>query len=219
MNDSKLLFSNNRKIKSINSNLKQIPTKFKHNLVSIQSLPESILGAKSFRKQTHFYTNKNSKEKDKKVNIIENTSFEQQKSQGKANQNSKNRKTVINIKNKIGNNNNSKLKSNFIMYNQNPSKNNVNNNEAIKENLYNTQKLEEDPQQIKINNSNNVIMNSINPYFSQSVNNSIYNKNKKNTAKKQNEKLMSCLTGWISGYKGILKGYNTTNNTANNSIS
>ena len=220
MNDSKLLFSNNRKIKSINSNLKQIPTKFKHNLVSIQSLPESILGAKSFRKQTHFYTNKNSKEKDKKVNIIENTSFEQQKSQGKTNQNSKNRKAVINIKNKIGtNNNNSKLKSNFIMYNQNPSKNNVNNNEAIKENLYNTQKLEEDPQHLKINNSNNAIMNSINPYFSQSVNNSIYNKNKKNTTKKQNEKLMSCLTGWISGYKGILKGYNTTNNTANNSIS
>ena len=76
MKDSKLIFSNNRKIKTINSNLKQLPTKFKHNLISINSLPETVAGAKSFRQQTHYYTNKNSKEKDKKVNINENTSFE-----------------------------------------------------------------------------------------------------------------------------------------------
>ena len=201
MKDSKLIFSNNRKIKTINSNLKQIPTKFKHNLISINSLPETVAGAKSFRQQTHYYTNKNSKEKDKKVNINENTSFEK----GKTNQNSKNKNknVVINIKNKIGKNN-SKIKSNFIIYNQSQSKNNVNNNDT-KDNLF--------------NNNNNAFINSINPYFSQSANNSIYNKNMKNATKKQNEKLMSCLTGWMLGYKGIIKGYNTTNNTANNSIS
>ena len=95
MNDSKLLFSNNRKIKSINSNLKQIPTKFKHNLVSIQSLPESILGAKSFRKQTHFYTNKNSIENKDKTDIEDKSSKNHHKLKRKRYSHNKNSSKLV----------------------------------------------------------------------------------------------------------------------------
>ena len=212
MKEPKLSFSNNKKIKSINCNLKQIPTKFKTNLISIKSLPEAIGGSKSFRQHSHYFTTKNSKEKDKKLNVVENVSFEQ-KFQGKTNQNSKNKNVIINVKNQVSYNN-SKGNSNFVNYKQNHSNNNINNNEAIKTNLFNAQKSDEDTQHLRIN----TLMNAINPYFSQSANNSIYNKNKKNSINNTNNKLMSCLTGVIDRYKGILKGYNTTNNTANNSI-
>ena len=212
MKETQLSFSNKNKIKSINSNLKQIPIKFKHNLIALKSLPEIVLGSKSFRQQSHYFTTKNSTEKIKKVKIIENQSFEQ-KSQSKPNFNSKNKNAIINNKNKIIYN---KLQgnSNFLNY-KIDSSNNINNNNAINANLFNTQKLEKESDYLRIN----TVMNELNPYFCQSINNNIYNKNKKNSNKNQNYKLMSCLTGFVKGYKGIFKGYNTTNNTANNSIS
>ena len=158
MKEPQLSISNNNKIKTINSNLKQIPTKFKNNLISLKSLPEAIAGSKSFRQQSHYFTTKNSKEKDKKVNIIENISFEQ-KSQGKINQNSKNKNVIINVKNQI-NYNNSKGNSNFVNYKQNPSISN-NNNESIKANLFNLQKLEEEPQHLRINTLMKAITQSL----------------------------------------------------------
>ena len=209
MKESNLFSINNNKLKSINSNLKQIPTKFKPNLISLKSIPQIIPGSKSFRQQSHYFTMKNSKEKDNRININENISFEQN-SQGKLNQNLKNKNLIINIKNPI-NYGVSKGNSNYLNYKKNPSINTINN--TIKTNLINAKKIEDESQHLRIN----TVINSINPYFSQSANNSIYNKNNKNLTK--NNKLISCLTGWIGGYKGIiLKGYNTTNNTANNSI-
>ena len=169
MKESQLPFSNKSKINSINSNLRQIPIKFKHNLIALKSLPEFILGSKSFRQQSHYLTTKNSRKKIKEVNINGNQSFEE-KSQNKTNANSKN-------------------------------KNKINNNYSNTNDLF-----------------NNNIINDLNPYFGQSTNNSIYNKNKKNLNENQKYKLMSCLTGFVQGYKGIFKGYNTANNTANNSI-
>ena len=206
MKEPDLFPINNNKMKSINSNIKPIPTKFKPNLISLKSIPQIIPGSKSFRQQTHYFTMKNSKEKNKRININENISFEQN-SQGKLNQKIKNKNMIINIKNPI-NYGGSKGNSNFLNYKKNPSINTIN-----KANLINAKKLEDESQNMRIN----TVMNSINPYFSQSANNSIYNKNNKNLSK--NNKLISCLTGWVGGYKGIiLKGYNTTNNTANNSI-
>ena len=184
MKESQLPFSNKSKINSINSNLRQIPIKFKHNLIALKSLPEFILGSKSFRQQSHYLTTKNSRKKIKEVNINGNQSFEE-KSQNKTNANSKNK-----------------------------NKNKINNNYSNTNDLFNTQKLEKVPEYLKNNN----IINDLNPYFGQSTNNSIYNKNKKNLNENQKYKLMSCLTGFVQGYKGIFKGYNTANNTANNSI-
>jgi hypothetical protein len=196
-------------MKSINSNLKQIPTQFGPNLISLKSIPQIIPGSKSFRQQSHYFTMKNSKEKIKKIKINDNISFEQ-KSQGKLNQKIKNKNMIINIKNPT-NYGCSKGNSNFLNFQKNPSINTINN--VIKTNLINTKKIDDESQHLRIN----TVMNSINPYFSQSANNSIYNKNKKNLNK--NYKLKSCLTGWIGGYKGIItKGYNTASNTANNSI-
>ena len=184
MKESQLPFSNKSKINSINSNLRQIPIKFKHNLIALKSLPEFILGSKSFRQQSHYLTTKNSRKKIKEVNINGNQSFEE-KSQNKTNANSKNK-----------------------------NKNKINNNYSNTNDLFNTQKVEKVPEYLKNNN----IINDLNPYFGQSTNNSIYNKNKKNLNENQKYKLMSCLTGFVQGYKGIFKGYNTANNTANNSI-
>ena len=205
MKEPDLFSINNNKIKSINTNLKQIPTKFKPNLISLKSIPQIIPGSKSFRQQSHYFTMKNSKEKNKRINIKENISFEQ-KSQGKTNQKIKNKDMIINFKNPI-NYANSKGNSIFLNYKKNPSIN------TIKANLTKAKKMEVGSQNLRIN----TLINSINPYFSQSANNSIYNKKNKNI--KKNNKPISCLTGWIGKYKGIiLKGYNTANNTANNSI-
>ena len=212
MKDPELFSSNNNNIKSLLSNIKQIPTRFKHNIISVKSLPQAIPGSKSFRQQSHYFTMKNSKEKDKNININENESYEQN-SQNEVNKKIKYKNMIINIQNPISNNN-SKRKSNFIKYKKSPSINS-NNNNGINSNVFHEQKIDEESQQYKINS----MMNSINPYFSQSANNSIYNKNKKNSINNQNPKLISCLTGWIGGYKGIImNGYNTANNTANNSI-
>ena len=67
MKESKLFSINNKKLKTEVSNLKQIPNKFKTNLISLRSLPfsQGITGSKSFRQQGSFFTQKNSKEKDK----------------------------------------------------------------------------------------------------------------------------------------------------------
>ena len=77
MKEPDLFSINNNKIKSINSNLKQIPNKLKPNLISLKSIPQIIPGSKSFRQQSHYFTMKNSKEKNKRININENISFEQ----------------------------------------------------------------------------------------------------------------------------------------------
>ena len=211
MKDSKLSLSNNNRIKPIYSNVKQIPSKFKHNLISLKSLPEATIGSKSFRQHSHYVTKKNSKEKDKNNIINENTSFELN-SQNKINQNSNNKNMIIHIKSNVTNDN-SKGNSNILKYQQNPSNNNIN-DDILKGNIFNLQKAE-DSQHLRINTVNN----AINPYFCQSTNNNLYNKNKKNLMNKKKNKLMPSLTGWSGGYKSIIKGYNTTNNTANNSIS
>ena len=213
MKDPEIFSSNNNNMKSLNSNVKQIPTRYKHNIISLKSLPQAIPGSKSFRQQFHYFTMKNSKEKDKKNYINENESYEQ-KSQNRQNKKTKNKNLIINIKNpkNIGR---AKGKVNLIKFQKSPSINSNNNNNAINSNIFNDQKNEGESQTYKFN----AIMNSINPYFSQSANNSIYNKNTKNLTNNQNRKLISCFTGWIGSYKGIvMKGYNTTNNTANNSI-
>ena len=204
MKEPDLFSINNNKIKSINSNLKQIPNKLKPNLISLKSIPQIIPGSKSFRQQSHYFTMKNSKEKNKRININENISFEHN-TPGKKNQKIKNKNMIINIKNPI-NYGGTKGNSNYLNYKQNPSINTIN-----KTNLINAKKQEDESHNMRIN----TVINSLNPYITQSVNNSIYNKNNKNKTK--NNKLISCLTGWIGGYKGIiLKGYKTTNNTANN---
>ena len=212
MKDPELFSSNNNNMKSLNSNVKQIPTRYKHNIISLKSLPQAIPESKSFRQQSHYFTMKNSKEKDKKNYINENESYEQN-SQNRVNKIIKNKNLIINIKNPK-NFSRAKGKANLIKFQKSPSINS-NNNNAINSNVFNDQKIAEESQQYKFN----AIMNSINPYFSQSANNSIYYKNTKNLKGEQNRKLISCFTGWIGRYKGIvMKGYNTTNNTANNSI-
>ena len=214
MKESKLFSINNKKTKNDVSNLKQIPTRFKTNLISLKSLPNShaIPGSKSFRQQARCFTQKNSKEKDKRYNNKDNESYELN-SLGKENQKIKNKNLIMNTKNFL--NYNSKINSNYLNY-INPSINNSNNNlshiNGNKQNLFSIQKIEEEPQQLRIN----TVINSIGPSFSASANNSISNKNKKNL--NPNFKLMSCLNGWSGGFKGAIKGYNTTNNTANNSI-
>lgn len=67
MKDSKLFSINNKKIKNDISNLKQIPTRFKTNLISLKSLPTTqiITGSKSFRQQTRCFTKKIQKKKIK----------------------------------------------------------------------------------------------------------------------------------------------------------
>ena len=213
MKEPQLSYAINNKIEPINSNLKPIPTKFKHNLISIKSLPESITGSKSFRQQVHFYTTKNSKEKDNKKNISENVSFEMN-SQGKLIQNSKNKNMIVNCNNQMNFNYNPKTNLNFSNNKQILPSNNIN-NDNIKANLISKQITKEQSQYLRINTA----MNATNPYLIQNINSNIYNKNKKNSNSNQKNKLMSCLTGLVSGYKGIIKGYNTTNNTANNSFS
>ena len=213
MKESKLFSLNNKKIKSDASNSKQIPTRFKTNLISLKSLPTSqaITGSKSFRQQASCFTQKNSKEKEKNSNIIESESFELN-FRDKERQIIKNKNLIMNTKNFL--NYNSKINSNYLNYtnpatiNNNNSKNNVN-----KPNLFYIQKIDEEPQQLRIN----TVINTIAPSFSASANNSISNKNKKNINNK-NFKMISCLTGWSGAFKGAIKGYNTTNNTANNSV-
>ena len=211
MTDSKLIDINNKKIKSINSNFKQIPTRFKANLISIKSLPSSkaIGGSKSFRQQSHYFTTKNSKEKNKKIDILGNTNLEQ-KSQGKNSQNIKYKNKIINSRTSL-NYKTSMKKSTFLNYNNNPTFNNIN-KIVNKLDLVNIPKIEEESQFAKIN----TVLNPINSLYSQSANNSIYVNN--NSNKNSDLKMLSSLTRWINGYNGILKGYNTTNNTANNSI-
>ena len=216
MKDSLLFYVNNKKIKikSINSNLKQIPTTFKANFISIKSLPLSkrIPGSKSFRQQKHYLTMKNSKEKNKKVNILENTSLENN-SQFENSKKIKNKNIITNSKTSL-NYNTSLANSNILNYKEPAT--NINNNITNKPNMVNTQKEEENTQYYRIS----TVIQPINSYFSQSANNSIYNnnKNKQNSKNNQSFKMISCLNGWIRGTKGILKVYNTANNTANNSI-
>ncbi len=216
MRESKLFSINNKKIKGEASNLKQIPTRFKTNLISLKSLPTSqaITGSKSFRQQTRCFTTKNSKEKTKNSNIIESVSFELN-SRGKDRQKIKNKNLIMNAKNFL--NYNAKANSNYLNY-TNPATNNnlsININNNNKPNLFYIQKIDEEPQQLRIN----TVINTIGPSFSVSANNSISNKNKnKKNINNSNFKLISCLTGWSTGYKGAIKGYNTANNTANNSV-
>ena len=215
MRESKLFSINNKKIKTDVSNLKQIPTRFKTNLISLKSLPTSqaITGSKSFRQQARCFTTKNSKEKNKNSNIIESVSFELN-SRGKERQKIKNKNLIMNTKNFL--NYNAKVNSNYLNYTNPATNNNLNiniNNNNNKPNLFYIQKIDEEPQQLRIN----TVINTIGPSFSVSANSSISNKNKKNI-NNPNYKLMSCLTGWSSGFKGAIKGYNTANNTANNSV-
>ena len=213
MKESKLFSINSKKLKTEVSNLKQIPNKFKTNLISLRSLPfsQGITGSKSFRQQGSCFTQKNSKEKDKdqKNNIIESVSFELN-SRGKEFQKFKNKNLIMNNTKQFLNYN-SKMNSNYLNY-ANPIYNNNNNlnnviNTGIKPNLLYIQKLEDEQQQLRIN----TVINTIGPTFSSSANSSISNKNKnKKNLNSQNFKLMPCLT---NGFKG----YNTANNTANNS--
>ena len=213
MKESKLFSFNNKKIKSDASNLKQIPTRFKTNLISLKSLPASqaITGSKSFRQQTRCFTQKNSKEKEKHSNIIESVSFELNSGENER-QKIKNKNMITNTKNFL--NYNSKVNTNYLNY-TNPATINKNNfkNNGNKPNLFYIQKIDEEPQQLRIN----TVINTIGPSFSASANNSISNKNKKNIIN-PNFKMISCLTGWSGAFKGAIKGYNTTNNTANNSV-
>ena len=213
MKDSKLFSINNKKIKNDISNLKQIPTRFKTNLISLKSLPTTqiITGSKSFRQQTRCFTKKNSKEKDKNSNIIESTSFELNP-RSKEHQKLKNKNLMINAKNFL--NFNAKVSSTFISE-KNGNRNNLksNNKNGNKQNLFYIQKIEEEPQQLRIN----TVINTISPSFSVSANSSVSNKNKKNI-NNSNFKLISCLARCTQGYKGRIKNYNTANNTANNSL-
>ena len=213
MKESKLFSIKDKKMKGDASNLKQIPTRFKTNLISLKSLPTSqvVTGSKSFRQQARCFTTKNSKEKAKNSNIIESVSFELN-SRGKERQKIKNKHLIMNAKNYL--NYNSKVNSNYLNYTNPTTNNNINmgmNNNNNKPNLFYIQKIDEEPQQLRIN----TVINTIGQTFSVSANSSISNKNKKNI---NNPKFISCLTGWSSGYKGAIKGYNTTNNTANNSV-
>ena len=118
----------------------------------------------------------------------------------------KNKNIIIDIKNpKNYNNPKRKMNKNSL---------NCNNNNEIKTITINEPKFEEEQKLLGINS----ITNSINQYFSESANNSIYIHNKKNLIKNQNNKLLLGLTGCIEGCKGIMKGYHTSQNTANNSI-
>ena len=76
MKEADLFSPNKEKIKSINTNQKQFPTRAKHGLITLKSFPQSIAGSKSFRQQSYYYTTKNSKEKNKKIKSNENTSFD-----------------------------------------------------------------------------------------------------------------------------------------------
>lgn len=214
MKDSKLFSINNKKIKNDISNLKQIPTRFKTNLISLKSLPTTqiITGSKSFRQQTRCFTKKNSKEKDKNSNIIESTSFELNP-RSKEHQKLKNKNLMINAKNFL--NFNAKVSSTFISEKNGIKNNNLKNNNknGNKQNLFYIQKIEEEPQQLRIN----TVINTISPSFSVSANSSVSNKNKKNI-NNSNFKLISCLARCTQGYKGRIKNYNTANNTANNSL-
>ena len=218
MIESKLFSINNKKANPTTYNAKQIPTKFKENLISLKSLPASqaISESKSFRQQARCFTKKNSKEKEKNPNILESVSFDLN-SKCKKFQKVNNKNLLMNnTKNFI--NNNTKLNPNNLNY-TNPSSNNSNNknnylknnNNVNKTNLFYIQKIEEEPQ-LRIN----TVINTIVP-LSSSANNSVSNKNKKNI-NNPNFKLFSYLTGWNSGFKGAIKGYNTANNTANNSV-
>ena len=210
MKNSKLFSINNKKIKTDISYLKQLPNGFKTNIISIKSLPNTqiITGSKSFRQQTRYFTQKNSKEKDNNLNMVENISFDLN-SKINDKQKLKSKNSIINKKNSINYNN--QINSNFLNYaNTNTNNNNKNNSKLYngkKPNLLHIQKIEEEPQQLRINTVNN-----ISPTFCITSKNSI---------KKQgnsNFKLISCLTGWNNGYKSNIKGYNTANNTANNSL-
>ena len=211
MKDSKLFSINNKKIKTDNSYIKQLPNRYKTNLISIKSIPNTqiITGSKSFRQQTHYFTQKNSKEKDKNLNMVENESFDLN-SKINDKQKLKRKNSIINKKNFFNYNNQNN--SNFLNY-ANSNSNSIYKNKSKlhnngkKLNFLHIQKIEEEPQQLRINTVNN-----ISPTFC------ITSKNSIKKQKDSNFKLISSLTGWNSGYKGIIKGYNTANNTANNSL-
>ena len=59
MKEPELFSLNNNKMKPINSNLKQIPTQFKPNLISLKSIPQIIPGSKNFRQKYHYFKMKN----------------------------------------------------------------------------------------------------------------------------------------------------------------
>ena len=151
MKEPRLFLLNNKKIKIDSSNSKQIPARFKSNLISLKSLPNSqaITGSKSFRQQTRCFTQKNSKEKDKNSNIIESVSFELN-SLDKDRPKLKNKNLIMNNNNLI--NYNSKKNSNYT----NPANPTINTNNIIKnnngnkQNLFYIQKIEEE-QQLRIN--------------------------------------------------------------------
>ena len=220
MKESKLFSVNNKKLKNEISNLKQIPNRFKAKLISLKSLPNNqpISGSKSFRQQTPCFTQKNSKEKDKNLNEVENMSFELN-TRSTVLQKFKNKNLIMmNTQNFL--NYNTKVNSKFLNYTS-PATNNISidnkkNNNKIKDenklNFFFIHKIEEEPQQFKIKK-----VNSITPSFNIIVNNRMTNKNKKNL-NNQNYKLISCLTGWNGRYKNSIKGYNTAYSTANNSV-
>ena len=157
----------------------------------------------------------NSNNSDEKTNINNNNDHLQNYRHN--NRYPRNNYQDIKYKNKIINSRTSlnyktsMKKSTFLNYNNNPTFNNIN-KIVNKLDLVNIPKIEEESQFAKIN----TVLNPINSLYSQSANNSIYVNN--NSNKNSDLKMLSSLTRWINGYNGILKGYNTTNNTANNSI-
>ena len=134
MKEYKLFSMNNKKIKTDASKIKQIPPKFKVNLISLKSLPNTqiITGSKSFRQKTLCFTQKNSKKKDKKSNILESVSFELN-SKCKDYQKRKNIKLLVD-NSKTFFNYNFKLIPN-ILNNPKPSSNSSNNNNGNKPNI------------------------------------------------------------------------------------
>lgn len=82
---------------------------------------------------------------------------------------------MINAKNFL--NFNAKVSSTFISEKNGIKNNNLKNNNknGNKQNLFYIQKIEEEPQQLRIN----TVINTISPSFSVSANSSVSNKNKK----------------------------------------
>ena len=208
----KLFSVYNREIQPDISNLKHISTRFKTNLIPLKTLPSNpaMAGSKSFRQQIRYFTQKNSKERKKNSNLVENISFDlnSRRKEHKA----KNKNLIINTKNFL--NYNTKTNSKFLNYtnpsfNTNIKINNKINNNGSKEKLFYIQKIDGDPKKFRINSLINTVTSSFNISANSSI--SIKNKNQKN-------KLNSCLTGWNIGTKRIIKGYYTTNNSISGSL-
>ena len=212
MKESKLISVYNREMHHDISKSKYISTRFQTNLVSLKTLPPNpiMAGSKSFRQQIQCFTQKNSKERKKKSNLVEGISLDLN-SRSKENK-EKNKNLIINTKYLV--NYNTKANSKYLNY-TNPSLNaniNINNkkdNNGTKEKLFYIQKIDEEPKKFRIN----TVINTISPSFSISANSSISikNLNKKN-------KFNSCLTGWNIGFKPFIKGYYTANNSISGSL-